>query len=65
MKITLLVDSVASGAFAAEFGLSLLLERDGRTILFDTKGRKKARLGAAVSYLGYHGMRWIYKRVNP
>lgn len=36
MKITLLVDSVASGAFAAEFGLSLLLERDGRTILFDT-----------------------------
>ena len=36
-----------------------------RTILFDTKGRKKARLGAAVSCLGYHGMRWIYKRVNP
>lgn len=36
MRITLLVDNTAKENFAAEFGLAMLLEREGRTILFDT-----------------------------
>ncbi|HKJ40636.1 MAG TPA: MBL fold metallo-hydrolase [Sunxiuqinia sp.] len=36
MKLTILTENTAGGYFAAEHGLSYLIEQDGRTILFDT-----------------------------
>ncbi len=36
MRLSVLTENVASGYFSAEFGLSYLIEHDGKQILFDT-----------------------------